>query len=433
MAKSKATPVERQVSRVYRRLAIQSIVNSVIWCWVAATALTAVWFLVQPLVLEPSIGWLRWGVAGSAFALSTIVGVIIGWLRAPSRLAAALSLDSRFGLKERVTTSLSLSPQQATSAAGQALLADVAHHVKELDVRSRFPVRLSWTAALFPVCAGVLALIAVFYNPVSSQATAANKSDLAEMPTNPSEIQQKINGLRKKHDREKPPTDRVKPEDLAKLESELEKIANKPHDNKEQIRERIKEMTALEETMKNREKDLADRTRSLQTQLKQLDRLAQKDATEGPAKDLQKALSDGKFDKAREELDRLQKKLAKNELTTAQKEQLKKQLEDMQKKLERLAQLKDKEEKLKQAKLDPETLKREMDQLKKEADKLKGLQDLAQQLGQIQKNLKEGNMEGAMDSLSKAADKLKAMEGEDEDLQDLRDQLSRLQDAKDSC
>ena len=74
-----------------------------------------------------------------------------------------------------------------------------------------------------------------------------------------------------------------------------------------------------------------------------------------------------------------------------------------------------------------------MDALKKESQKLKDLQDFAQQLGQIQKNLKEGNMEGAMDSLSKAGDKLKSMDGDDEDLQDLRDQLARLQDAKDSC
>jgi DNA repair ATPase RecN len=78
-------------------------------------------------------------------------------------------------------------------------------------------------------------------------------------------------------------------------------------------------------------------------------------------------------------------------------------------------------------------LKRELDQLKKENQKLGGLQDLANKLGQVQKSLKEGDMEGAEKGLGQAADKLKGMEGNEEDLQDLRDQLARLQDAKDSC
>ena len=37
-----------------------------------------------------------------------IVGFVLARLAAPSRLEAALELDERFGLKERVTTSLSL-------------------------------------------------------------------------------------------------------------------------------------------------------------------------------------------------------------------------------------------------------------------------------------------------------------------------------------
>jgi hypothetical protein len=418
---------------VHRRLIAQSILNSMIWCWIAGTVVTAIWLLVEPFAVQSAPFWLRWTIGGGVLGLATLVGIIVGWMRSPSRLISALTLDSKFGLKERVTTSLTLSREQEVTPAGQALLADVAQRIKDLDVRSRFPINLSWIAGLVPVCAGILAFIAVFYNPVKSQATAASESARAETPTNPSEIQQKIKELRKKKDREKPPGERMKPEDLAKLEGELEKIANKPHDTKEEIRERIKEMTALEEMMKQREKELAGKNQSLKHQLQQLDRLSQQKDSDGPAKDLQKALSEGKFDKAREELERLQKKLAKNEMNALEKEKLKKQLEDLQKKLERVAKLKDKEEQLKQAKLDPETLKRELDQLKKDSQKLKDLQDLAEKLGQIQKSLKEGNMEGAMDSLSKAADKLKSMEGQDEDLQDLREQLTALQDAKDSC
>jgi hypothetical protein len=432
MAKAKLSPLQRQLGRVHRRLLVQSILNWVIWCWVAGILLAAVWFLVQPLVLDTPLVWLRGTVSGGLLVFATLLGGALGILRGPTRLAAALSMDSKFGLKERVTTSLTLTSSQETSPAGQALLADAAERIKDLDVRSRFPIGLTWSAGLVPVCACILALIAVLYNPVKSRATAAKGNEITETPTNPADIEQKMKDLAKKKERQKEPTGKMKPEELAKLESELEKIANKPHETKEEIRERIKEMTALEELMKQREKEMADRTRSLKQQLQHLDRLAQKD-DDGPAKDLRKALSEGKFDKAREELDRLQKKLLKNELTAQEKEQLKKQLENLQKKLERLAQQKDKENQLKQAKLDPETLKREMDQLKKENEKLKGLEELAKQLGQFTKAMKEGNMDAAQESLSKAGDKVKSMEMQEEDLQDLREQLTRLQDAKDSC
>jgi DNA repair ATPase RecN len=98
-----------------------------------------------------------------------------------------------------------------------------------------------------------------------------------------------------------------------------------------------------------------------------------------------------------------------------------------------VAQQKDKEEQLRKQNLDPETLQRELAELKKESQKLKDLKDLANQMGKAKDALKQGDNQMAMDQLSKAADKMREMEGKDQDLDDLRDQLKRLQDAKDSC
>ena len=90
---------------------------------------------------------------------------VLTWLRAPSSLAAALELDERFGLRERVTTLLTLTEEQAQSPAGQALLADVEQHVQSLQVRSRFPLQVAWQKLLFPAVAAVLAVLAVFFEP----------------------------------------------------------------------------------------------------------------------------------------------------------------------------------------------------------------------------------------------------------------------------
>jgi hypothetical protein len=434
MANAKLSPLQRQVVRVHRRLFLQALLNGLAWCWAGAILLSVGWFLLQPLLIDGPPVWLRWTVAGSAVGVATVLAVVLSVLRGPSRLIAALSLDSEFGLKERVTTSLTLAPEQEATPAGQALLQDATQRVSGLDVGSRFPVRMSWSTALVPVCAILLAVVALFYEPTKSQATASIKDDSKQPPTNAAEIEKKMRDL-KKGLREKAEVAKgEKSEEIQKFEAELDKIANRPHENKEQIKERVREMTELEEAMKGREKELAEKARALKNQLQRMDKMTQsREGNDGPLKEMQKALSEGKFDKAKEEIDRLKAKLQKNQLTEKEKEQLKKQLENLKEKLERVAQQKDKEQQLKQANLDPETLKREMDALKKENEKLQDLQKLANQLAACQKCLKDGDMNGASMSLAKAGDQMKSMQGDDKDLEDLRDQLARLTDAKDSC
>jgi hypothetical protein len=419
---------------------LQTVSNALLWGWAGALVVAAAWFLTQTYGFEEpwrSSAGLLWGVVGGVVLAATALAAAYAAWRAPSKLAAALTLDERFDLRERVTTSLTLAPGQEATPAGQALLEDVNQRLRDLDVSSRFPMRVSRQATLVAggaaLCAAAAVFLTLFFPPASNVATASNsKDDAKEPPRNPSTIDQKMNEL-KKTNQAKPPTDREKPADLRSLEEELDKIASKPRDTKEEVRERIKEMTALEDNMKGREKELADKARSLKQQLQRLDQMAQSKENEGPAKELQKALAEGKFDKAREQVESLQKRLEKGELSAKEKEQLKEQLQKMKEKLDRLAQQKDKEEELKRANLDPETLQRELDNLKKESAKLNGLEDLAKQMAKCQQCLKEGNMEGAAESLSKAGEQLKELAGEESDLKDLQDQLQRLQDCKSSC
>jgi hypothetical protein len=423
--------LERQVARVQRRLFLQTLLNVLIGCWSGAFVLAAAWFLIQPWLLADPAPGLRWAIAGGILGVATVSAGVLAALRTPPRIAAALSLDERFGLKERVTTSLTLAPEQVNTPAAQALLADVQERLRQLDVGSRYPVRVSWTAALVPVGAAILAFVALFYDPLRGQATSTITEPGAQAPANAADINEKMKQLKKRS--QEPRDGKPKSEELEKFEAELEKIANRPRDSKDELRERIKEMTALEDAMKSREKEMADRSRSLRQQLQQMERLAQNSQGEGPAKDLHKALAEGKLDQAKEEIEGLAKKLQNKELTNKEKEQLQRQLQDLQDKLERMAQQKDKEEQLKKANLDPETLKRELAELEKDKQKLKDLQQLANKLGQAQKALRQGNMDEAAGALAGAGEQLKEMNLDDQELQDLREQLKRLQDAKDSC
>jgi uncharacterized coiled-coil DUF342 family protein len=441
MTSSPPPILQVQVSRVSRRLFLQTLIHYLIVCWTGALALATVGFVID-LLLRPFFPdyapepWHRWAAAGAIVGLATFLALALAIWRAPSKPLAALELDEKFGLKERVTTSLLLTPEQRETPAGQALLQDVQQRVAALDVSERFPIRVPRSAALVPVCAGFLALVS-FLPPLSSQA-AAGPSDLkakvAERDRR--EIEQKINEMRKKREAAKQDEDKPKSEKLKELEDKLDKIFSRERDTKEQLRERIKEVTAVEQEMKARQKELAEKSVAVKQQLQQLNQHLQKEAKDGPAKDLQKALASGRFDKAQEEIERLIKKLNNGELSEKDKEQLQKQMDDIRKKLENLAQQKDKEEQLRQlereGKLDAETLKRELDQLKKDSERLKDLEDLAHMLGQCQEYMKKGDSKGASKSLQDAASKLKSMSGQSSELKELADQLQRLADAKDS-
>jgi len=432
------TLVERQVARVSRRLFIQTLLSHLAVAWAAALAATAGWLLAEPFALAEPQPQLRWIVLGVALGLATVTAVVTALRRTPGRTRAALSLDEQFQLRERVTTAYSLSPAELASPAGQALLADVQTRVEKLDVAGKFPIRLRWSSALVPAAGVAVALIVLFYNPTLPSAQGNAGKDRPVAQEDKKDIDKKLAEFGKKQPREPLAlAEKPKSEELKRLEAKLEEIAKLPRETTQQLRERVKDLTPLEEEIKKLERERAERAKALQQQLSQKDKLMPNDVpNNGPAKDLQKALADGNLDQAKEELDKLAKKLQKNELTQQEKEQLNKQLNELQKKMERLAEQKDKEEQLKQlakeGKLDPEALQRELQELKKDTEKLKDLNKLAQKLGQCQKALKEGDSKSAGAALGEAAGELAQIDLDTKELDDLRDQMQKLQGAKDA-
>jgi len=61
------------------------------------------------------------------------------------------------------------------------------------------------------------------------------------------------------------------------------------------------------------------------------------------------------------------------------------------------------------------------------------MEDLANAIGQARKAVQGSDGKDAAERMKGAADNLKDMDMADKDLEDIRDSLQRLQDAKDSC
>lgn len=423
------SPLDRQLSAVSRRLYLQTFLDRLVWCWSGALVLASAWFFAESFLLTAPAEWLKWAVAGGLVAVATALAAVLAIIAAPSRLIAALTLDERFGLRERVTTSLTLGADQTSSAAGQALLADVNQRVGNLDVRSKFPVAMSRSAFVVPFCATVFALVALLYEPPKTQAVT-DKGDEGKQPvTNVAKVDEAMKKLTKKPIEKTDAKPRT--EEIERLEAKLEEIANRPRKSKDELRERVKEMKALEDRMRKREQELANKLDNRDQALKKLDKMNE-GAKDGPAKDLQKALSQGNMDQAKEALDKLSKQIDK--MSEKDKEKLAKQLKDMEEKLKRLADNKEKKEELeklkKDGKLSDDAFEREMKDLEKQSDNLKDLQDLADKMGQCKKCLEKGDAKGAQKQMQDAMEKMKELGDDDQTLEDLREQMKRLQEAK---
>jgi hypothetical protein len=442
MSRPTLPPVERQVRRVVRRLFTQTLLNHLVWCWSAGLGLGVCWLLLAPL-LDLTDEWLRWGMVGAIVLLATALAVAVALSAAPSRLTAALALDSRFGLRERVITSLSLPPGQEDSPAARALLADVNQRVHGLDVPSRFPVGLSWFALAPLGAAGLLAVVAVFYDP----AVAAAGSDPAaeqQQAANARQAEQKFARL-KKPLTPSWPKDSPKSKELKELEQLWEKMLREPlnPNDKDKLRERDEKLRPLEQKLKDRIADLkgkAARAAQLKDRLKQLEGpdpdgkgLKPK---EGPGKDLRDALARGQFERAAEEVEKLRKKVQKDKLNPEEQKQLEKEMQDMKRQLQRLADMKEIRDRLekafKEGELAREQFNQQMEQLKEMAGEFKDLKDLAVELGECQQCLQKGDKKGAGEKMKALSGKLAKLGDGGKELNDLRENQKALREAREA-
>src|SRR5262249_6910193 len=129
--------------------------------------------------------------------LATIAAAGIAWWRRPSRLDVALQLDAEFGLRERVTTALTLPPDTAAAPMGQALLADATAQVEKLDVTEGHPLRLSRLGALIPA-ALVCFLLAAFYCEPAAATGGGPEIEGVRPLANADEVAQKLKELERK-------------------------------------------------------------------------------------------------------------------------------------------------------------------------------------------------------------------------------------------
>jgi len=448
--------VDRSVRVALQRLVGQSLLNNLsLWLGVS-TGIALGWFVVQPLFLESPPVWLRWTVLAGLSAVGLGMAVWQTVRSAPTRQQAALEVDSRFELRERVTTALSLTPDLLDTPAGEAVSADAVAKVKKLRVGERFPVKPRWTAALAPVFVLALVAVVLWWNPsplnFSGNPEAKKEGKGGDQAANETTAPKKTEAEAK---RDKAIDDLAKRENrdkmLAELEKEIKEMNGKFDKDKyddlpEKAREKAAELTKLEEKAEKYTKEKEQELKQLGEKLNQLDKLTKDDEFgEGGADKLKDALAKGDLDKAEEELEGLKKKAKDKELTPEDAKKLSKQLEKMKDELERLDR--DKEEKKKELEKKRDEAKKENKpedaaELDRELEKLKQeqqagqeeLEKLGQQLQRASDALNKDDQEEAANALEQARKSVEKMQGEVEDLKEAEMRLQKLKsERKQAC
>ena len=433
MSRKALSALERLILNVQRRLFLRIFVAGLLPCLAVALVLVAIWFVLQPILLaQASLEW-KWAVAGGILAGGIVTALVRAFLRAPSGIAAALAVDEAFGLKERVTTYLTLPPQMLHSPAGQALAADVQERVASLQLAGKFPLHVSWSTALLPVCASVLALVAFFFEPfwTAGESRAGGTIPVAAAK----EIQQQLDNLKKvslgQRDEKLP-----KSEELKELEKAWDKLVKQPAPKtEEQIRDRVKEMRSLEDKLKDRIRDLAGKNDALKKQLERLNLESRKTGNK-ELNELEEALARKKINEAVAALDRLAKKLKDKELTKEERQNLAEQLHELQQKLQKLAENKELKDKLQRefdkGKITKEQLECEMERLAKQAENFKELQKLAELLGDCKGCLNAAKDAELLEKMEMIKGQLKEIELSDEEMRALLEDQEQLDAAREA-
>ncbi len=424
----------RQVALARRRLWLELFLQRLLRCWFAALVAAVAAIGVPKLIAIENLPdrWAPWWIVGS-LAAATMIALAWTWWRGRSWLDAAIEIDQRYGLRERVASSLSLDTQNAKTPAGQALLADALRAVRQIDVDERFKIRLGRRAWL-PL---VPAMIAFCLITMVDNREAQSSADSPTRKTTKQEIENATKALRKRMVERRKQAAKAGLKDAEALFREVEKGMEKLQDKAKLDKKRaLVKLNDLAKQLANRRQKLGG-DKELRKQFAQM-----KNLNRGPADKLAEAMKQGQWQNAMQELEKLRKQIADGKLDAAAKKELEQQLKQLQEKLQAAVQAKKQarddlkkqiEKEKQQGNLSKAgELQQQLDQMMQQQNRMNKLEQLAQQLGECQQCMKQGDNQGAAGALQQMAQQMEQLQQEMAEGEMLDAAMDQLQIAKDA-
>lgn len=427
--------IKRQVGRAQRRLVLQQFWRVFGWSLFTTLLLAAIGLAIPRLwvIAVDQRAW-DWSWIGGGIGVGLIMAAIWTYGIRRTRLDAAIEIDRRFGLKERVSSTLALSSDELGSEIGKALMTDAIRRVERIDVREQFRVSPTWRLVLPLAPAIAIAVLLMLPNAAAKQAQAGTEQTpeiKKQIKVATQKLQERLRESQKKAEELGLQDSDV----LKEVNKELDKLVSKDTADR---KDALLKINDLAKEIEKRKQDLggADKMR------KELDKL--KDIAKGPADKMADALKEGDFGKAQEEMKKLNEELKAGKLSKEDQEKLAKQLDQMKDKMQQgMQDQKEARERLQQQieqKLaegnvgEAAKMQQQLDQMNQNAQQQEQMmQQLADKLGQAAQALKEGgDPKQASEMLDKLAKDLEKMQEQLDQIENLQEVLDQLADAKDA-
>lgn len=423
-----------QVSRARRRLGWELFLNRLVRCWFAALVVALVAIAAPKIVALdylPAQWPLKCGLV--ALAAGILFAAFWTWLRGRTELEAAVEIDERYGLKERVASSLSMSSADAETPAGQALLADAVRAVRRVDIDERFRIRLQRRAWL-PIVPALLAFMLaslVDNREAQSSVDPQTKISQEQQENAMKELRKRLAEQRKKFESKKGL------KDAEGLFRELEKQTAKMAEAQDADHKKtLVKLNDLAKQLEQRRQQLGG-DQELRKQFAKMNHL-----NRGPADKMVDAMKKGDWQKAISQLDKLKKQLEAGKLDPAAKKELEQQMKQLKEKMQEAAEarkqkMEDLKKQIEEAKQRGDLsrageMQQKLDQMQRQQQKMKQLEQLAQKMGECQQCMKDGDTQGAAESLSKMMEQMEQLQQAMEEGEMLEMAMDQLQIAKDS-
>ena len=425
-------PLLKQVRQAQRRLALQQFSKVLPWCWFFALLLAGIAIVVHkffPVIKDEPLWIAAW--TGGSMVAGLIVAIAWTFWGKGDSLAAAIEVDRRFALKERVSTALALTPEELETPAGQAVLHDAMRRLDRLDVPDRFRIVVGRRALLplIPALAAFALALFVDQRGQSNPAQATTASEVQQVKRSTQELQKRVMERR----------EQAKALGLKDAEGLFKKIEEGTKDLTRSDLDRRKALMKLNDLTKELEKrreQLAGGER-IKQQLNQL-----KDLKQGPAEKLAKALRNGDMQQAKNEIEKLRKQLKQGNLDEKAQKQLAEQLDQMSKTLDKLKKAhdqakKDLEQEIERKEKAGQTeaadkLRQQLDSLKTQDKQLSKLGQMAKQLSKAGQQLQQGQAQKAEQELAEVSQDLAGLQETLEEMEMLDDAMAQMAEAKSS-
>lgn len=382
---------------------------------------------VMHLQVEPTVWFACW--LGGTSIIALITTTFLTLVGRPSLADAAVQIDRRFSLKERISSALVLTAEDRESELGQALADDANRRAEKLDVRDNFTWGFT-RKLLVPILPAILAA-ALWYVPnlaAPESVASANEPSLTQVKNSTKPL---LDQIKKKRELAEKQGLTAAVDMFKKLEGKLAKLQK---DTKLDTKQTLAKLNDIKEQLNERRKELG----SADSLRKNLQNMEKFDA--GPAEKLVDALKQGDFEKAEESLEELLKKMQNGEMSNADMQKMEKQLEKLQQAMSDAAESHEQakqalKEQIAQAEAAGDMqkaaqLQRKLEQAQGQDANMAQMQQMADMLSKAQQSMKEGDMQGAQEAMQQMASQLQQMNAADSELQDLDELMDSLAQSK---